>query len=274
MRLPDRESLGWVDGQRRPLREISFAVDDPAVHVGLGLFETAAIRDGRLLDLDEHLERLRESATALQINLDHGYDLRAVLIEEARLSGHRSGWLKLLVTRGGRTVVLNGAIDADEAGRPATAVILPWRKNPDDPCANHKTLNYAGNELGLEWARAHGADEGLWLNTRGRLAEGCMSNLFLLRGGAIFTPAIRDGILPGVIRRIVLAAAGDAGYTIHEGNIRLPRLLRCEEAFLSSSVKGIRSLLSVDGRKIGRGEPGQRTAELAGRVAKLRKIAE
>lgn len=274
MRLPDLDSLGWVDGQRVPLKEISFAVDDPAVHVGLGLFETIAIRDGRLLDLDEHLERLTTSARALDVKLDPSYDLRTVLIDEARTAGHEEGWLKLIVTRGGRTVVLNGSIDRKTLKTTADAVLLPWRKNPDDPCTHHKTLNYAANELGLEWARARGADEGLWLNTRSRLAEGCTSNLFILRGGAIFTPAIRDGILPGVIRGIVLAAAREAGYSIHEGNIRLPRLLHCEEAFLSSSVMGIRHLLSLDGKPLGNGRAGRRTADLAERVAKMRIIAE
>ena len=274
MRLPDLDSLGWVDGQRLPLREIHFAVDDPAVHVGLGLFETIAIRDGRLLDLEEHLDRLGASSRALDIKLDSSYDLRAVLIEEARVVGHPHGWLKLIVTRGGRTVVLNGSVDPATVKTTVHAVLLPWRKNPDDPCANHKTLNYAANELGLEWARSRGADEGLWLNTRSRLTEGCTSNLFILRGGAIFTPAVRDGILPGVIRGIVLAAARETGYSVHEGNLRMPRLLRCEEAFLSSSVMGIRQLLSLDGKSLGSRGAGRRTVELADRVAKMRIIAK
>ena len=72
---------------------------------------------------------------------------------------------------------------------------------------------------GAEYARSKGADEGLWLNTRGHLAEGCTSNVFLAERRRLFTPAVRDGVLPGVVRGLVLKSARDLGFVIHEGKI-------------------------------------------------------
>ena len=72
-------------------------------------------------------------------------------------------------------------------------------------------MNYAANLLCLAAARERGADEGIWLNTRGHLAEGCTTNLFVVQGRKVFTPSERDGILPGVTRELVLRAARRRG---------------------------------------------------------------
>ena len=66
----------------------------------------------------------------------------------------------------------------------------------------------------MEQARRQGADEGLWLNSRGHLAEGCTSNVFVVQGGKLFTPAERDGILPGVVRALTLRAARSGGLPV------------------------------------------------------------
>jgi branched-subunit amino acid aminotransferase/4-amino-4-deoxychorismate lyase len=184
------------------------------------------------------------------------------------------GWLRIVLTGGGRFILLRDSMSPTEVGRPATAVILPWRRDASDPLVGVKTLSWAGNALGLDRARRAGADEGLWLNRRGHLAEGCTSNLFLVQGRRLLTPAVREGVRPGVVRELVLRAARQGRWTVHEGKVRPLRLQRASEAFLTSSLRGLRPLLAVDGLPIGSGSPGPATRALAVEVARLRGIAD
>ena len=261
----------WVDGKRQPVSEARVPIDDPGFQAASGLFETIAIREGQPLDLEPHLERLASGAQQMGIELPAADALRAVAHEASTDGAEVHGWLKIIVTGGGRSVVMRGAMDAADEGRPATAILLPWRRNIDDPLVGLKTLNYAANRMGLEMAQARGADEGLWLNTRGHLAEGCRSNLFVIRGRTVFTPGVREGILPGVVRGLALTAARALGLGVHETRVRIPRLRRATEAFLTSSLRGVRPLVRFERRAVGTGDPGAVTSRIAEEVGRLRR---
>jgi len=266
------EGLVWMDGARISAARATVSLADLAIQAGLGAFETLAVRDSRVLDWEAHLDRLERSADRLGVIL---YERKALAEAGAAVAAEVAGglgWLKIVALRAGPTVIFAGAIDPALIGESASAVLLSWRRSPSDPLAQLKTLNYAPSVLGLEEARRHGADEGLWLNTRGHLAEGCSSSIFVVWRKTIFTPAVRDGILPGVTRAIALEAARTLGIVIHEGKVRLKRLETAHEAFLSSSVRGVRPLVRFEGRPVGRGLPGPITRAIADRVAALRKV--
>jgi branched-subunit amino acid aminotransferase/4-amino-4-deoxychorismate lyase len=270
VRIPSDESPAWADGHRVRPEQLAIPASDPAFQFGLGLFETLALRGGALLDFELHLARLGAACRRLDVPVPHDDLLRRVALEAATGQSAACGWLKIICTRGGRWFVFSGEMDPAEEGRVISAVTLPWRRNPDDPLTGLKTLNYAGSALGLEQARRREADEGIWLNTRGHLAEGCTSNLFVVDGRKLFTPSVRDGILPGVVRGLVLPAARVLGFLVHEGKLRPPRLGRAREAFLTSSLCGVRPLVRVDGRALGGGVPGAATRRIAAEVDKLR----
>ena len=272
MRDPDQSAGCWLDGRRIGPGEGTLPLDDPAIQRGLGLFETLALRDGAVLELEEHLDRLYGGLDRLSIKGPPRKRLRATVFETLE-GAPACGWLKIIVTGGHRDVVFRGEMDPADEGRPVTAVLLPWRRNVSSPLAGLKTLSYADNLLGLAHARERGAGEGLWLNTRGHLSEGCSSNLFVIRGRALFTPAVRDGILPGVVRDLVIRAAKRLGMTVHEGKLRVPRLVRAREAFLTSSLRGLRPLVAFEGRPIGGGEPGATSRRLAEAVAAARVLS-
>ncbi|HKQ60111.1 MAG TPA: aminotransferase class IV [Candidatus Polarisedimenticolaceae bacterium] len=273
MRLHVPQGTCWMDGRELPPEQAAIPVADPGLQSGLGVFETLAVRQGNLLDLGAHLERLDSMARALEIPLRPRSELAGVALERAARSGLDCGWLKIVATRGGHCVVFTGPMDPAEEGRPVSAVILPWRRSPRDPLAGLKTLNYAGNQLGLTWAQRHGADEGIWLNSRGHLAEACSANVFVVRHRRLFTPAAGDGILEGVVRGLAIRAARELGLAVHEGRIRLHRLERAHEAFLTSSLRGLRPLVRLGARPLGRAEPGPVTALLAAAVRELRGTA-
>jgi len=270
MRLPSPDACGWLDGRPMRVAEMGIAWTDPAAHVGLAAFETIAVRRGRPLELAEHLERLARSASRLRVVLPPVDALEATAREAAAAEPTGCGWLKILVTRGGRWLVVTGAMPPDEEGRPITAVLLPWRRDPRDPLAGVKCTSYAQHELGLEEARRRGADEGLWRNANGHLTEGCSSNLFVVIRRTITTPAVREGVLAGVVRDLAIRAARSLGLDMHETRVRVHRLAVAHEAFATSSLCGVRPLVCFDGRPIGNGTPGRVTRSVAEAVARLR----
>ena len=260
----------WVDGTILPYERATVPIADPALQSGMGVFETLAVRDGCVLDLAAHYARLRGTAECLGVELPERDELMTAARTIAGQLGERFGWIKIQAVRGGHCAVFSGAMDPAEHGRAVTAVLLPWRRHAASPLGGLKTLNYAAFALGLEEARRRGADEGLWLNHRGHLAEGCASNVFVLQQRKLFTPSLRDGILPGVTRSLALTAARKLKLIVHEGKLRLPRLRAATEAFLTSSVRGVRPLIEFEGRRVGNGEPGDITREIATIVATLR----
>jgi branched-chain amino acid aminotransferase len=250
--------------------EMSVALTDPAAHVGLSAFETLAIRGGRVLELTEHLERLERSASRIHVPLPPRAELESSAREAATLEPSGCGWLKILVTRGGRWVIVTGTMDPAEEGRAIRAVLLPWRRDPADPLAGVKCTSYAQHELGLEEARRRGADEGLWRNSRGHLTEGSSSNLFVVRHRTIRTASLGEGVLAGVVRDLAIRASRELGFDLHEGRVRVERLVRAHEAFVTSSLTGVRPLVALDGRRIGSGEPGKVTRTVQERVTQMR----
>jgi branched-subunit amino acid aminotransferase/4-amino-4-deoxychorismate lyase len=261
-----------MDGTLVSADHATVSLADPAIQAGIGAFETLAVRDSRVLDWEAHVDRLERSADRLGVTLHPRKALAEAGAAVAADVAGGLGWLKIVALRGGPTAIFGGAVDPAVIGESVSAVLLRWRRSPSDPLAQLKTLNYAPFALGLEEARRRGADEGLWLNTRGHLAEGCGSSVFVVWRSRIFTPAVRDGILPGVTRAIALEAARALGIVIHEGKVRLKRLETAHEAFLSSSVRGVRPLVRFEGRPVGRGLPGSITRAIADRVAALRKV--
>lgn len=270
MRLPDRSSSVWIDGEPATLAEARVPLAEPGLQAGLGVFETLAVRSGRPLELQAHLGRMESGARVLSIEIPS----RESLVQTVELAAARSttpyGWLKIMVLRGGPWFVFTGSIDPGEEGRAVSAIVLPWRRDPRDPLVGVKTTSYAAHQIGQELARRQGADEGLWTNSRGHLAEGCSSNIFVVRHRRLFTPSHREGILPGVVRAQTIRAAKDLGIAVHETRVRLKRLREADEAFLTSSLSGLRPLIRVDGRCVGTGEPGPITGRLASRLRSIR----
>jgi len=270
LRVPDQSAPCWIDGKRTTAEHVRLGIDDPTVLAGLGLFETCAVLERRVLELEPHLRRLVAGADRLGLARPEIERLRDYLVTAAEELAFRRGWLKLILTGRGTCVVFGASLPAESELEPASAVLLPWRRNPCDPLAGLKTLNYAPNLLGLAAAEKRGADEGIWLNTRGHLAEGCWSNLFLVQGRKLFTASERDGILPGILRGLTLEAARSLGLAVHEGKLRLRRLEQAREAFLTSSLAGVRPLVRYNGRPIGTGSPGPVTRRLSQEVQSIR----
>jgi branched-subunit amino acid aminotransferase/4-amino-4-deoxychorismate lyase len=85
---------------------------------------------------------------------------------------------------------------------------------------------------------------------------GSASNLFLVRDGALWTPRVDDGVLPGITRQVVLELAGELGLGVEMRAPEQVELLCAEEIFLTSSLRELAPVVGVEGRRIGAGRPG------------------
>lgn len=265
--------MSWVylNGALLPAAEARISAADGALLHGRGLFETFRARGGAVYLLERHLARLRAGAEVLGIAPPVSLDEVAGAVRKLTARcGLADARVRLTLTAGapgGRPVLLIQAAAAKDYPetlyqRGAAAAIASVRRNETSPLTRVKSLQYLENLLAREEARRVGADEALFLNTRGSLVEGGASNVFLVHDGAVLTPPVTDGALPGVTRGALLELASRAGLAAREASLSVDALRRADEAFLTNAVAGVLPLVSVDGAPIGTGAPGAVTRRL------------
>jgi branched-subunit amino acid aminotransferase/4-amino-4-deoxychorismate lyase len=132
-----------------------------------------------------------------------------------------------------------------------------------------KTLAYAEGIAALAEARRRGADEALFRDMAGHVCEATASNVFARVGGALVTPPLTCGVLPGITRAAVIELAPALGLRVEERPLEPRELEEAEEAFLTSSLREIAPLVRVDGRPVGGGAVGPVTRRAMGAYAEL-----
>lgn len=229
------------------------AATDRATHYGDGLFETLAVRDGRVEFLDAHLQRLSAGAQRLGIPMPDAElwraDIRALLV------GRQQAVLKLLLSRGsgGRGYL---APDAPVVTR--LVMLYPWPVHPlehveqgvrlrvcdtrlarQPQLAGLKHLNRLEQILARrEWDEAD-IQEGLMLDTQDRVVEGTMSNLFWLKGDTLHTPDLSDCGVQGIMREQVMKLAPQLAMSVATGAYPLAHVQDADGVFLTNSVIGL-----------------------------------
>lgn len=247
---------------------LSISFSDPLAQWGLGVFETIAVSDSSPCRLDDHMLRLGAAARRLGITLPVMADLLRAAHFVAASVGSRRAWLKVVVSRSGAWAVFSGPAENGTEGTAVSAVVLSWRRHRLDPTAGIKSTGCAWSQLGLEEARRSGADEGLILNERGHVVEACTANVFVARGRAVVTPSLRDGARDGVTRARAIKALREFGYSVRQSKVRMITLRAADEVFLTSSLRGVRPVVRIDGRDVRSGQPGPIARRLATRLTR------
>jgi len=263
----------YLDGAYLPSAEAKVAADDAGLLHGRGLFESFRARRGVVYLLERHFDRLEAGAQTLGIVLPQTLaDLRAAVRTLTERCGLEDARVRLTLTAGsasGRPSLLIQARAATDYPqqlyeRGMSALVARVRRNETSPLTRVKSLNYLDSLLAREQARRAGLDEALFLNSRGRLADGSATNVFLVRDGELFTPPVEDGALAGITRAAVLELARAARIGAREVSLTLDELRAAEEAFLTNAVAGLLPLVAVDGANVGSGRPGPLTRRLRG----------
>ena len=270
----------WVDGKLLPAEGPHLSAFDRGFQLGDGAFETLRARAGRPAELDRHLERLRHSTAALEIDLPEdaattiARGIQDLLDAEGQAGPEGDAALRITVSRG--AILARGLIPA-YATPPPTIVIQAWpvtpppaghlerglnlisssvRRDPASPLAALKTTSRVDYVFARLEARHAGADDALFLTIDGHLSEATTANIFLVLGEELATPSLDCAILPGTTRDWILAWAPTVGLRPRELALTTADMAGADEAFLSSSVAGILPVTTFDGRSIGAGKPG------------------
>ena len=289
-----------VNGRITGASEARVSPLDRGFLYGDSVYETIRTYAGRPFRLGPHLDRLRRSAGALGIESARApVDIAASVLatiaaaQDAASSGGGPGggapaeWaIRVILTRGSG----GAGYDTSACGPPTLVVhvrpmpalpegatregvdvaIVPVTRNAPtalDPAI--KSSNLLNNYLAWEAGRARGVFEAILLNAAGRIAEGASSNLFVARDGRLATPALSAGILSGITRAAVLEAANAAGVAVDETDLLPADLTSAEEAFLTSTLKGVLPIRRCDGWPIRDGRPGPLTRRLREAFADL-----
>jgi branched-chain amino acid aminotransferase len=275
------DALSLVNGQLQSPATLS--VRDRGLMLADGVFETMRVSHGRVFQLDEHLARLQHGLAVLRI--PPIVNLRDDVLNGVGRFGADEAAVRVTVTRGvgsaGLTppatptpsvIVTVSALPAFPAAiyeQGLTAHVPRGRRNPQAATAGLKTLAYTDAVVGLLEAQDHGADEALFLDVDGHCSEASASNLFVRIGATILTPPVACGALPGITRATVLQLAATIGCNASEQVLTIENVLAADEAFLTSSLRGIAPLVRIGTQAIGTGRPGEVTRRVSAAHAAL-----
>jgi branched-chain amino acid aminotransferase len=251
-------------------------VTDSGLLYGAGLFETMRSYNGIVFELDSHLDRLFASAKALSINnpYDKKYFADAVysVLKANSLTDAR---LRLTLTDGPMgqadenrkpTVIIAATklqpYPAEYYKKGVLVILSPFRQNPAGPLCGHKTTSYYSRLICLNIAHQKNAAEALWFTTDNRLAEGCISNVFLVKNSVLYTPLTTTPVLPGVARKTVFEIASKNSIKVSEKDLSIDDLLNADEVFLTNVIMQVMPVVGIEKHTVGNGKVGQTTEKL------------
>ena len=271
----------YVNGRITDERDAVVSVFDHGFLYGEGVYETLRSYNRRLFLYERHARRLRRSAAMIALDLPF---TDAALLEAIDDTTARAGlegevYVRVLVTRG------VGELTYDPQATPAHTLVIIVKPQVDPPLEayrdgvrvaivdiirNHpgsvnpviKSNNLMNNALAMQEAIRRGAFEGVMRNYRGELTECTTANLFVVKNGAVLTPPLDAGLLPGITREFIFEIGQAIGIDVRETVLRDADLYGADEAFLTSTTREAVPIVTVDDQAIGSGKPGAVTLKL------------
>ncbi|MEO5718589.1 MAG: branched-chain-amino-acid transaminase [Chthoniobacterales bacterium] len=277
----------YIDGEYFDQADAKVSVFDHGLLYGDGIFEGIRFYDGRVFRMEEHMERLWESARSICLDIPISRaEMDEALLETIRQNDLRDGYVRLIVTRGVGNLGLNPAqckrpsviiiastiaLYPEEVYRKGLTVVTVATRRMGPATLNPaiKSLNYLNNVLARIEANLANADEALMLNDAGNVAECTADNVFIVKRGQIMTPPIAAGALRGITRAVVFDIADELGIKISEPDLTRHDIYVADEAFLTGTAAEVIPMIKVDGRIIGDGKPGEVTNRTITRFREL-----
>ncbi|WP_374764184.1 D-amino-acid transaminase [Yunchengibacter salinarum] len=273
--------IAYVDGRYVPVSRAGVSIEDRGYQFADGVYEGIALRRGRLVDLEAHLDRLDRSLAELAIPAPMARGpLRQVLQQVVRRNRHRDGFVYVQVTRTAasrdhkypddlRPVLvvtvkrLNFDAVAARARKGVAAVTAPdqrWAR------CDIKSISLLPNVMAKQQAAEAGAFEAVMVDAGGTISEGSSTNIWLVdAGGTLRTRPLSANILCGITRQVVLKLADQAGLPVVEDGFTPAEARAGRELFLTSTTSAVTPIVSLDGTPIAAGRPGPVALDLLAR---------
>jgi branched-chain amino acid aminotransferase len=266
MRNSTIQETVFLNDRFLPVSEAKISVSGPGFLFGWALFETMRSFKGKIVNLEAHLTRIQRSCRILNIKFPYSLEkLKRIIKETAKINCFQDSYIKLILSKADKgtdtvvTVKKYIPYSPKKYARGFSGCIAKLRQNECSPLANIKSTNYLLYRLSLKEAKDRGLDEALILNTRGYIAEGSRSNVFLVKDKEIFTPSLECGCLDGITRRVILDLAKKYNIKSHEGILTCRDLSNSSEAFLTNSLMGVMPLVSLEKHPVANGLAGRLT---------------
>jgi branched-chain amino acid aminotransferase len=285
MSMHDRDGKIWMDGEMVEWRDAKIHVLSHTLHYGCGAFEGVRAYDAvggtAIFRLREHTERLFNSAKILRMKIPFTPEqLMQAQREVVRGNGLRSCYIRPLIWIGserlgvspkGNTIHVMvaawawGAYLGDEGMKRGIRVKTSsyTRHHVNITMTQAKAVsNYTNSILANMEALDDGYDEALLLDASGFVSEGAGENLFVIRGGTVFTPDLSAGALNGITRNTVLAICRDLGVPVVEKRITRDEVYIADEAFFTGTAAEVTPIRELDRVTIGAGARGPLTERI------------
>ena len=277
----------YISGRLYDKADAKISVYDHGLLYGDGVFEGLRSYSGKVFRLQEHLDRLWDSAKAIWLEIPMTKEVMAQAVNDTlAANGIIDGYIRLVITRGAGSL----GLDPNRTSDPQVIIIADHialyprefyekglelvtastaRNHPAALNPRIKSLNYLNNILAKIEGLKAGCVEALMLNHKGEVAECTGDNIFLVSKGQLLTPPIDAGILEGITRGAVMDLAREAGITVREIALTRHDVYIADECFLTGSAAEVIPVVKVDNRAIGAGVPGPITQDLIRRFHAL-----
>ena len=270
----------YLNGKMVDEKDAVVSVFDHGLLYGDGVFEGTRVYNGRIAFLDEHIDRLYDSAKVIDLKIGiTREEMKNATIEACRVNGITSGYIRHVVTRGPGTLGLNPylcktpqvIIIADniqlyppELYENGMKIITAGtiRNMAEAVNPRIKSLNYLNNIMAKIEAINSGVMECLMLNAQGYIAEASGDNVFAVKGNRLITPPTWCGGLEGITRDKVMELARGMGMEVVETVMTRYELWTADEVFLTGTAAEVIAVVELDKRTIGDGKPGPVTKKL------------
>jgi branched-chain amino acid aminotransferase len=277
----------FLNGKLVESENACVSVFDHGLLYGDGVFEGIRAYNNRVFKLDEHIDRLFDSAKVIMLEIPMTKDaIKKAILETCKANGIKDGYIRPVMTRGIGNLGLapwlcknpSFFVIADtiqlypkECYENGMAIItVPTRRNLNEAMSPMvKSLNYLNNIMAKIEAKNAGVEEAIMLNNEGYVAECTGDNIFMIKNRKIITPPIVAGALPGITMATVLSIAEKLGYTVVEKFFSRAEMFIADEVFLTGTAAEVVPVIKLDGRVIGNGKPGEITKQLIKRFTEV-----
>jgi branched-chain amino acid aminotransferase len=273
----------WFNGKLVPWEQATVHVLAHVVHYGSSFFEGLRCyetpRGPAIFRLTPHMRRLFESAKIYRTELPYTLEqLVAAVKETVRANKLRAGYIRPVVYRGYGEIGVNPAhnpvevaiatiewgryLGAEAMENGVDVCVSSWNRFAPNtmPALSKAGGNYLNSQLIKMEALANGYAEGIALDVHGQVSEGSGENLFLVRDGVVYTPAVSSSILSGITRDTVITLLGELGVELRQQVIPRELLYLADELFFTGTAAEVTPIRSVDRIAVGQGRRGPITA--------------
>lgn len=270
----------YITGKFYAKEDAKISVYDHGLLYGDGVFEGMRSYSGKVFRLEEHLDRLYESARAISLTIPMSKEEMAkATYETLQKNNLVDAYIRLIVTRGAGSL----GLDPNRTSDPQIIIIADSislypeefyekglkiitastiRNHPAALSPRIKSLNYLNNIMAKIEGLQAGCIEALMLNHKGEVAECTGDNIFIIKKGVLMTPPKDAGILEGITRNAILDIAKELGITAFEQTMTRHDLFVADECFLTGSAAEVIPVVTIDGRPVGDGNVGPLTKQL------------